>query len=341
MRAPTRDEIAPYVEKGLVRAERHPDFPLTIYNYAKRVQFDRLWDDITVQTRGLILADDDEVVARPFKRIFNIGELESLPDEPYRVYDKLDGSLFIVAEWDGAVVTATRGSFTSDQSKSGRRMFMSRDWWPSFDFGCTFLFEVIYPENRIVVDYGSRQELIHLATIDNETGRTVSLSYPPFRSVEEVELDSLDDIPERPNAEGYVIHFQGESDLRVKAKHPNYIRLHRLYSGINERVVWEYLSEGKDLDELIDVVPDEFHQWVRDTEQSLRNQFTDLSVQSFNEFFDRPYSNDRKELARYFSTCTYPHVNWLLFDGHDDKARKAIWDLAKPKGAKPYMDQAA
>ena len=38
--------------------------------------------------------------------------------------------------------------------------------------GKTYLFEIIYPENRIVVDYGDYKGLVLIDVIDNETGKS-------------------------------------------------------------------------------------------------------------------------------------------------------------------------
>jgi hypothetical protein len=352
MRAPTRDEIAPYVEKGLVREVRHSELPITLFNYTAKCQYDRLWDDVTVQCRGLILDQDDNIIARPFPKFHGIHEHESLPDEPFHVYDKLDGSLFIATcvywgrddEWE--LITATRGSFDGVQANLGRSILMRDADTDCIHADLTYCFELLSPDNRIVVDYGDRQELVLLDVLRNDTGKSVGRDAAldiafgmGVNAVEEVELDSLDDIPERDNAEGYVIHFQGESDLRVKAKHPSYVRLHKLYSGINERTSWEYLSEGKDVDELIDAVPDEFHQWVRETARSLRFGFDRIRTVCAEDYENRPDVFSRKETADYFLSCAYPSVLFRLLDGYNPD--KMIWDLVRPKGATPYSDRTA
>ncbi len=59
-----------YHEDNLVYKQVHPTLPLTIWNYSEKVQYDNLWDDITLQTRGLVTDDKGNVVARPFKKFF-------------------------------------------------------------------------------------------------------------------------------------------------------------------------------------------------------------------------------------------------------------------------------
>jgi RNA ligase len=46
-----------YFEEGLVYKQVHPTLPLTIWNYTEKVQYEGLWDDVTLQTRGLVTDD--------------------------------------------------------------------------------------------------------------------------------------------------------------------------------------------------------------------------------------------------------------------------------------------
>ena len=43
-----------YHKDGLLHKQTHPSMDLTIWNYSPRVQYERLWDDITLQCRGLV-----------------------------------------------------------------------------------------------------------------------------------------------------------------------------------------------------------------------------------------------------------------------------------------------
>lgn len=336
----THGNIAPFVSAGWINAQRHPELPLTIYNYSHKTQFARHWTPETMACRGLILADDGRVIARPFPKFFNLSEHDGpLPDEPHRVYDKLDGSLFIVAvysddETTAELVTATRGSFTGIQAEAGRAILAERDTW--FRAGMTYLFEVIYPENRIVVDYGDRRDLVLLAAIDNETGRTIDISLPGFASTKEhpLTLSEIESRPQEPNAEGYVVHFIGDSDLRIKIKHDEYVRLHRLLTGVNARSVWEWLSEGRDIDAQLGAVPDEFYGWVRDTVNALRDEYDRVLGVCTADYWKRPNTIDRRELAEYFKTCAYPFVLFAMLDGRD--AEPMIWKIVKPAADRPF-----
>ena len=69
------DTLNKYYEQGLLYKQVHPILPLTIWNYTEKVQYESLWDDITLQCRGLVTDDEGDVSARPFKKFFNMEEI--------------------------------------------------------------------------------------------------------------------------------------------------------------------------------------------------------------------------------------------------------------------------
>ncbi len=93
-----------------------------IYNYSRTCQYENKWDEITKSCRGLILDQDGNVVAKGFDKFFNIEEhnLENIPNEPFEVFEKLDGSLGILFWYQGKWILATKGSFVSEQAMRGR-----------------------------------------------------------------------------------------------------------------------------------------------------------------------------------------------------------------------------
>jgi len=64
-------QLENYSQNGLLQKQTHPKFDLTIWNYSPKVQYERLWDEITIQCRGLVTNSKGDVVARPFKKFFN------------------------------------------------------------------------------------------------------------------------------------------------------------------------------------------------------------------------------------------------------------------------------
>jgi RNA ligase len=134
-----------YHEEGLLHKQTHPTLDLTIWNYSPKVQYEKLWDDITIQCRGLVTNSKGEIVARPFKKFFNYEEHtpEDIPNENYVVYEKMDGSLGILFNYENEWILATRGSFTSPQAIKGKELL---EKYPlgKLNKNNTYLFEIIY-----------------------------------------------------------------------------------------------------------------------------------------------------------------------------------------------------
>jgi RNA ligase len=168
------DILEKYYNDGLLHKQTHPTKDLTIWNYSPKVQYERLWDDITLQCRGLVTNSKGDIVARPFKKFFNYEEHkpEDIPNETYVVYEKMDGSLGILFNYEGEWILATRGSFTSPQAIKGKEILDRHDIsaWRKDN---TYLFEIIYPENRIVVDYKGEEKLVVIGAFHTESGMEI------------------------------------------------------------------------------------------------------------------------------------------------------------------------
>jgi hypothetical protein len=99
---------------GLVRRQRHPELPLTIYNYTERAVYEREWNTASRSCRGLIANDEGVVVARPWPKMFNLSEPDAPmlnPDEPVVATDKLDGCFprhTALNLWGGGTITVER-----------------------------------------------------------------------------------------------------------------------------------------------------------------------------------------------------------------------------------------
>lgn len=324
--------------EGLVIKQNHPQADLFIYNYTPKAQYDRVWNEVTLNCRGLILDAELNVVARPFPKFFNLGELENqhIPNEPFEVYEKMDGSLGILYWHNGRPQIATRGSFASPQSVKANAILHSKysHALPHLEPTKTYLFEIIYPENRIVVDYGALEDLVLLSVVDNTTGAEYPLDDIGFPVVKR--FDGINDIQalqnlEEENKEGFVIRFA--SGLRYKVKFKEYLRIHKIVTQVSNVSIWEYLRAGNTLDELLDRVPDEFYSWVKKTNADLRAAYKTIEDTAKAEFKDL---GDRKETALYFMQCTYPNILFSMLDGRDYS--DAIWKMLRPKFSKPFSN---
>lgn len=250
--------LAQMMGDGYIRSQKHPTAPYVIYNYTEKAAYEGVWNEVTRQCRGLIVnAETGEIVARPFKKFFNYGQAGAPKIDmsgQVHVTDKADGSLGILYPMpDGSWAIATRGSFTSEQALHATKLFNERyaSRWAPRIANTTFLFEIIYPENRIVLDYEGMNDLVLLGTVHNRDGdslnvydKLLSLMAWPGPYVKSFEFNSLEEAlsaPLRENAEGLVVHFL-DSDERLKIKQDDYAALHRIITNTSLRTVWEYLA---------------------------------------------------------------------------------------------------
>lgn len=106
-------ELLHLVSEGLVIAKRHPVKPWTMFKYHNKVFYNNLWytSPALLEARGIVIADDGEVIQRPFHKCFNIGENNTeFPVGDYDCYRKVNG--FMAAASNGIITTT--GSFHSD-----------------------------------------------------------------------------------------------------------------------------------------------------------------------------------------------------------------------------------
>lgn len=322
-----------YIDDGLIRVQKHPKLDLYIYNYTEKVQYSKLWDEYTLICRGLILDGEGNIVARPFKKFFNLSEMDKLPAGEPKVFEKMDGSLGILY-WEGDTPKlATRGSFTSDQAIVGTKILHSQYAisLKNLNKNHTYLFEIIYPENRIVVNYGKEVGLYLLAVLDIETGKEVETTTPfckpSYFGI--MDTDALKKM-EIVNAEGFVLKWT--DGTMAKFKFEEYVRLHRLLTGISNKSIWEILKTGdtKAFEELLTKVPDEYYDWVESVRKGLNRQYYYILEESEIVYEQCRILQTRKEQAQYIleELPQYAGVVFALLDSKD--YQEIIWRMIKP-----------
>jgi RNA ligase len=381
-----------YHEEGLLHKQTHPTLDLTIWNYSPKVQYEKLWDDITMQCRGLITNSRGEIVARPFKKFFNYEEHspEEIPNESFEVFEKMDGSLGIIfyyerkltgeEMWDllkqkigeerfktlvdelvpfsgglseeleyhdiprsiGEWHIATRGSFISDQSIKGSELLKGYNTKYGLIPGYTYCVEIIYPENRIVVDYQGVEKLVVLGVIHTESGVEGSIEnmesegweivkkYNTFGDDWETLKGKID-----PDREGYVIRFR--NGMRMKIKGEEYCRLHKILTNISNRDIWEHLKNNEPLDEILEKVPDEFYDWVKNEVDKFQEMYM-ITVSMAELTFIKHIKSDmsRKEAAEIIKTKD-SSIQPILFRMLDNKDYSdLIWKKLYPSYSKPF-----
>lgn len=382
------------IDDGWITRKTHPTLPLSIYTYTRACQYDRHWTPATIACRGLI-ADDTTgaIVAMPFAKFFNHAEhalgheyAPPLPDEPFEIFDKEDGSLGIVFHYDGRWHVASKGSFISDQARWAQTWLDAREPDRLLAPGHTYLAEILYPENRIVVNNGDQRTLVLLAVHAPDgaespvwkhredwaaLGGRVVRSWPALPLPELVRLAALNEkldgtAATGSDAEGWVIRFA--SGVRAKIKLAEYVRLHKVLTGVNARDIWRALAVtvlgpaadpkrtaqalncapaeieamrqvADPLAAILDNVPDEFDQWVRGICADLTAHVEALEAEIEDAFHDRAHLHtDRGAFARSVATLD-PAVRAAMFlrlDGKDLALH--LWRNVKPENTTPFRD---
>ena len=332
----------------LITCRQHPTDDLLIWNYTPRCVYENIWDETTMMARGLITSLDGAIVARPFRKFFSLEQLEQLnikiPPSPFAVYDKMDGSLCISypESWTkfGLFKLATRGSFESEQAAWANEIVRRKYSEVELDtHHFTYLFELIDPRNRIVVDYGKVSDLVLLAIVETATGQErdiddADLPFPRPKKYGFQKLDEIVDAEQDDEREGFVLKFQ--TNERVKFKFAEYKRLHKLLTQVSTKSIWESLRDGKPLDEILERVPDEFYTFVKTTKANLEKEFGRLEQQIQKCYAEIEKLPTRKDKAEYILT-NYRNTASAVFSLIDGKQyANILWKMIKPKFSKAF-----
>jgi RNA ligase len=330
------------IEGGYIKKRLHPNGKLEIYNYTAKTHYENLWEKDTIECRGLIKDLDGNVIARPFKKFFNFDPLKhDISNEKYDVYAKFDGSLGILYFYEDVPYIATRGSFDSPQALHATKLLHTKyaHAIPVLDRSLTYLFEIIYPENRIVIDYNTTDILILIGVIETKTGKDIRLDYgisnryggsyaglPTVTRHEEKNITVLCNLNNK-NEEGYVIRLKDGTRYKIKFK--DYVTLHGLKESLSNIKIWEMLKGGSDIAHIYSLSY-EISIWTNQIVNTLFFEFEKIKKEleiCFKSILDS-HGISRKEMA--LEICKSPYKS-ALFAMLDNKfTDKFIWDIIKP-----------
>jgi len=321
---------------GNVKVTRNGD--LALFNYTNNAAIENTWNQFECLSRGLIInAVTGEVVARPFPKFFNLGQ--KLDRKPtgcmLEATEKMDGSLGIFYRHDGQYLVSTRGSFDGPQAQwatSHLNLWYDAEKVPT---QYTLLFEIIYPDNRVVVDYGDREDLVLIGVVDRFTGEELpfyssgdcvykiseELGFPlpkifSFNAVNDV-LEASEKLTH--NEEGYVLRFS--CGTRLKIKGDKYLTAHRILTNATWKNIVKAVHDGS-IDDILHVVPDEFTVGIRTWVRYLYQKVKDLE-RHINYLYLKAPKATRKEYAEWvMQECKL--LSSLMFARMDEKPLRPI-----------------
>lgn len=344
-----------HINEKNINLRSHPDNDdLVIANYSQTVQFNALWDDVTLHTRGLIFnRDTGDIIARPWKKFFNHSQEEA--DDlnnanNIEVTDKMDGSLIIGwRDRSGTLRASTKGSFASEMVPiaedilSGYNTDIDPDWTP--------LFEVIYPENRIVVNYRDTRDLFALGAVNIATGEIVgphddvlaNWNGPRTKTFTASSLDEVLSMSPRDNAEGVIVRDRDNGGM-IKIKQEDYIKLHRVATNVTTLNIWDHLQDGT-INEMIEVTPDELYDDLHDHINKFTNRHEEIKneiIENRNKFLSEigvtpeEAPNMEKELRGHYARTVMSNENKSMAHKiiaatfFEEKLDKTIWKELRP-----------
>ncbi len=313
---------------------------LLLFNYTAKAQYIGKWNWIEVISRGTIIEKGTgRLVGLGFPKFFNWMEGgRNTRASVVEATEKVDGSLGIMYYANGWKI-ATRGSFNSNQALWATEWLntncveLCKEWDP----GITLLFEIVYPENRVVLDYGDRQELVLIGARDLRTHEDYlffphlvewadryGLTTPKFYAFNSwvAALEAREKLGY--DAEGFVLRFS--DGQRFKFKGDAYLEAHRLMTQMTYKHVLAAMRDGT-LESILSVVPDEFHGDIHEHEERILGIISAAEKRIVSEFQEAPVIEGRKAFALW-ATENYRQDAPYLFAMLDGKPiRPMIYDI--------------
>ena len=251
------------------------------------------WHNYAKECRGKIIDKNTlSIVSYPFDKFFNLNENkdseETFVSEKIReaqkvsLTNKLDGSTIIVSKYNGEPLITTNGAFKNEQTEWAKEIFNEKysTFINNVPANYTFVFELIHPDNRIIINYGDTKDLYLIAVRDNKLLENGLLSYTDMCNmahqyqlniVEQEMFVSLDDLCTKAralknaNKEGWVVRLEnnGHVTYMFKLKLEEYFLLHRAKAHISLKNVYNLYITNQ-LDEFVNTVDDGTKQDVID-----------------------------------------------------------------------------
>ena len=255
---------------------------LMVVKYSKNI-FNTGWHKLAKLCRGKVIdIDTRKIVVYPFDKFFNLNEvdetkvekIEKLINRANNIYitEKKDGSAIIVTRYKGKLIVNTNGEFDNIQLRLAKKLLISKYsfFYSNVPDGYTIIFELIHPNNRIVIDYGNEEKLYLIAIRDLSTYKL--LGYSELKKfadryrldiVDSFNYSSLDKFIQKAmedtsnKMEGWVFRVVGNGfDQMFKLKFAEYFKLSRVKKYLTLHKTYELMVLSQ-LDDVIGGTNDE------------------------------------------------------------------------------------
>jgi RNA ligase len=248
------------------------------------------------------------------------------------ITEKMDGSLGILYRLGNQYRIATRGSFHSDQAEWATKFLHGHYTLDDLPTELTLLFEIIYPENRVIVDYGGREDLVLLAARNRITGEYLRF-FPDLKLLADqyhfplpkvFSFHSIADVLAQASKlgideEGFVVEFSDRQ--RFKFKGDKYLELHRLVFGLSFKNTLQAVMTNQ-VENIRLQIPDEFlgqfNAWVKEIEETREHIHREVT-----EVFAQAPKDTRKNFALWVM-ANHKELSSYLFAMLDGEAIEPI-----------------
>jgi len=287
------------------------DFDIFFYRFATFSDFKNNEHFGSLEARGIAFLEERAFPA--FHKFFNWKEnpYTDFPiedDEALVVQEKIDGSLIHPIAVDDYLLVKSKTSFLSEHSRAGKELLErdSRKKSLVFDLykdGLVPLFELIGPENQVVVKY-DRDDLVLLAVRNvysgeylplEEVGKIAKEYKVEFARWTEIPFHRLRNILENEKGiEGFVAFVNSKF---VKFKTKWYLNLHSFISEIREDVIFYAFLDDK-IDDILINIDGEKKKIVEEIAEKVKhvvNKKVKRALELFSEYKELGF--DRKSFA--------------------------------------------
>lgn len=309
------------------------------------------------ECRSIVIdLQDDGLVATPFRKFFNLNEveenkLETIIEEInnaklFEASNKLDGSMQFVRYYKSDIRMFGSMALNKDNSwrlQDGYKMLTNnhREMVVK-NPNLTFIFEYISLRDAHVVLYSKKQEGLYLIGIrDTTTG--YEYSYKEVRrmankygiKMTEIEKLDLSQILEQMKVvkchekEGWVLNIDGH---KIKVKCDDYCSIHKMLDKISSvNVIIQNVANGT-FDDLISKIPEthrdrvtkianKIQEWVFDTEGKIRDYYSVAPKDDIKTFMSWIDENVSKDISGYVK-CKYLNEEYNLLKKRNGAYRK-------------------
>lgn len=328
------NDVLPYIDDNFIIANKG-EYTVINYILPDKETFPPITDlgsAVRRECRGIIFCNvTGKIIRRTYNKFFNCGEREDISEEivlhsmmncPYKVLDKIDGSMVSPFKLNSNKIIF--GTKMGDTHITPRVEQFVKNNPKYMDFsehcislGLTPIYEWFSPEDRIVIDYGEEPLMTLTAVRHMIDGNYVDCfdiaenvyDVPAVRSYGSITMDNIkQEQITNTTDEGYVIRF--DNGHMIKIKHDHYCKVHRAKSSLTkERHIVDLILNEK-IDDLKPLLEKQEIESLEDFEVSLHQKINDMiHTAESNHIVVIKTDISRKDLAINYMNTT---PKWLM-----------------------------